>query len=133
MYGITIDLERSSCICIYIYMGMRGSGKTINPKSPAAIARLLFFKSRHLFPPSRAIPISLLSLCSMFVHRFFHWFYSIFSFIQFSQLLAFVIAQVPFALLGDRARGIFETVYLDDDLRTRVSTFDVVDCGWAAF
>jgi len=24
---------------------------------------------------------------------------------------------VPFALLGDRARGIFETVYLDDDLR----------------
>ena len=57
-----------------------------------------------------------------FLHRFFHWFYSIFSFIQFSQLLAFVIAQVPFALLGDRARGIFETVYLDDDLRTWVRT-----------
>lgn len=33
-----------------------------------------------------------------------------------------MIAQVPFALLGDRARGIFETVYLDDDLRTWVST-----------
>lgn len=122
MYGITIDLERSSCICIYIYMGMRGSGETINPKSSAAIARLFFF-FRHLFSPSRSIPISLLSLCSMFPSQIFPLvFFSTFSFIQFSQLLAFVIAQVPFALLGDRARGIFETVYLDDDLRTWVST-----------
>ena len=33
-----------------------------------------------------------------------------------------LITEVPFKLLGDRARGIFETDYLDDDLRS-----------WAAF
>ena len=41
-----------------------------------------------------------------------------------------VTRQVPFALLGDRARGVFETVYLDEDLRSSAKGSDCARLRW---
>ena len=96
---------------------MRGSGETINPKNCVIYIHIFCLNLNRVFPQPFYSNFNFPSFLVFNVSfsDFPTSFYSTFT-------VSVVIAQVPFALLGDRARGIFETVYLDDDLRTWVST-----------
>ena len=122
------DYDRFGEVIIY----MRGSGETINPKNSAAIARLfLSFNLDTCFPPSRSIPISLLSLCSMFPSQIFPLVLFNFHRPRCDCSGSFRFAWWPCA--RDLWDGLFgwRPSYLGQ--HEGFDRFHVLDCGWVAF